>query len=283
MKSHIKFTLGLVSILFSSCMTMTTSYFQVYKVVPSDKIINKDNTLLFIDENCVVSYNLWSEKGNIGFQFYNKTGKNIYIDLQESFFILNGTSYNYFKNRVFTSSKSAGITSSRGSTMSQSVTGNNNLSLLQTNRISSTNSVGILTSSEFSVSYNEEKIICIPSKTSKIITEYKINETPYRDCDLFKYPTKKQIKIKTFTKEQSPFTFSNRISYRVDKSDELIKFENEFYISEIGNYPESEFLEKKYDNYCGQESFNVLNYFKNASADKFYIKYEKGQYDDLRH
>ncbi len=266
--------------MFTSCVS--TSYFQVYKTVPSDKLIVKDNLLVYEDENCKVSYNLWGEGGNIGFQFFNKTDKNIYLNLEESFFILNGISYNYYRNRVFSNSTSSGATTSRGATATKSVTGLNYLDLIQTNRISATNTVGIMTSSGFSVSYNEEKIICIPSKTSKIISEYYINESLFRDCDLFKYPTKKQIKSKTFSKEQSPLVFSNRIAYTIGQNDNLIKFENEFYVTEISNYPESEMFESKYDEYCGQKSMTMTKYFKNVSADKFYIKYSKGQ-DTWKH
>lgn len=265
---------ALIAIMLTSCVS--TSYFQVYKTVPSDKLVVKDNLLVYEDENCKVSYNLWGEGGNIGFQFFNKTDKNIYLNLEESFFILNGISYNYFRNRVFTNSTSSGATTSRGATATKSVTGLNYLDLIQTNRISATNTGGIMTSSGFSVSYNEEKIICIPSKTSKIISEYNINESLFRDCDLFKYPTKKQIKSKMFSKEQSPLVFSNRIAYSIGQTDNLIKFENEFYVTEISNYPESEMFELKYDEYCGQESMTMTKYFKNVSADKFYIKYSKG-------
>jgi hypothetical protein len=265
----------LIAMMLTSCVS--TSYFQVYKTVPSDKLVIKDNLLVYEDENCKVSYNLWGEGGNIGFQFFNKTDENIYLNLEESFFILNGISYNYFRNRAFTNSTSSGATTSRGATATKSVTGLNNLDLIQTNRISATNTVGIMTSSGFSVSYNEEKIICIPSKTSKIISEYNINESLFRDCDLFKYPTKEQIKSKTFSKEQSPLVFSNRIAYSIGQTDNLIKFENEFYVTEISNYPKSEIFESKYDEYCGQKNMTMTKYFKNVSADKFYIKYSKGQ------
>jgi hypothetical protein len=269
--------LTLFAMFLTSCVS-TTSYFQVYKATPSDKLVLKDNLLVYEDENCKVSYNLWNESGNIGFQFFNKTEKNIYLNLEESFFILNGIAYNYYRNRVFTNSTSSGATSYRGATASKSVTGINYFDLLQTNRISATNTVGIMTSSGFSVSFNEEKIVCIPSKTSKIISEYNINESLYRDCDLFKYPTKKQIKSKTFSKTESPLVFSNRIGYTIGLTDNLIKFENEFYVTEISNYPENEMYESKYDEYCGQKDFSITKYFKNGSADEFYIKYSKVDY-----
>lgn len=278
-KMNLIFT-ATVAVLLTSCTT--TSFYQVYKATPSDKLINKDNLLVYEDNNCEVSYNLWDEGGNIGFRFFNKTDKNIYLNLKESFFILNGIAYDYFKDRVFTNSTSSGAATSRAATASKSVTGINYLDLLQTNRIQATSSVGLITSSGYSISYNEEKVICIPSNTSKFIAEYNINETLFRDCDLFKYPTRKQIKSKSFTKSESPIVFSNRIAYTIEQSDRLIKFENEFYVTEISNYPESEMLESKYDEFCGQKSAIMKKYFKNVSPDKFYIKYTKGP-DSWKH
>jgi hypothetical protein len=139
---------ALISVLLTSCVS--TSYFQVYKVSPSDKLVIKDNLLVYEDENCMVSYNLWDEGGNIGFQFFNKTDKNIYLNLEESFFILNGVAYNYYRNRVFTSSSSSGATSSSTTSATKSLTGINYIDLLQTNKISATNSIGLITSSVFS-------------------------------------------------------------------------------------------------------------------------------------
>ena len=271
---------AIIAVLLTSCAT--TSFYQVYKAVPTDKSIKTDNYLIYEDDNCKISYDFWGEGGNIGFYIYNKTDENIYLNLEQSFFVLNGIAYDYYKNRVYTHSTSSGATSSKATTASKSVTGFNYLDLLQTNRIQASNSIGVMTSSGFSISYNEEKVICIPSKTSKIVTEYNIIESLYRDCDLFKYPTKKQIKSKSFTKSDSPITFSNRITYTIGQSDKQIKFENEFYISEILNYPESEIFEAKYDEYCGQKSTTMTKYFKNVSPDKFYIKYTKGM-DTWKH
>ena len=281
MKTRILFLTVLISVSLTSCVS--TSFFQVYKATPSDQLVMKDNSIVYEDDNCKITYYLWSEGGNIGFQFFNKTDKTIYLNLEESFFIINGLSYNYYRNRIFTNSKSAAATTSNYITTSTSVTGLNFLDLAQTDKISETNSADLITASGYSVAYTEEKNVCIPSKTFKIISEYTINESLFRDCDLFKFPTRKQITTKSFTKEQSPLVFSNRIAYSVGKNDNFIKFENEFYVTEISNYPENEFIEWKYEKYCGQESMYMKEFFKNVSADKFYIKYSRGQLDDWNH
>lgn len=277
MKTQNLIILVFISILFSSCAT-STYYYQVYKTAHSDRIKLEESNLVYEDDNCKVFYNLWTEGGDIGFKFYNKSDKNIYLNLEESFFVFNGYANNYFKNRVYTNSSNSGSTVSYGVNASKSVTGFNYLDLIQTNQISLSKSSGVISSKGYAVSTNEEKIICIPSKTSKIISEYSINESLIRSCDLFKYPSKKQVKTISFQKNESPFVFSNRITYSVGQNTNQVQFENEFYVMEIANYPEKEIMVLKTEEYCGQKSYVYKNYFKNATPDKFYIKYSTGQY-----
>jgi hypothetical protein len=275
MKTQNLLFLGLISILVTSCTT--SAYYQVYKTTHSDKIKLEESNLVYEDDNCKVFYNLWTEGGDIGFKFYNKSDKNIYLNLEESFFVFNGYANNYFKNRVYTNSSNSGSTVSYGANASKSVTGFNYLDLIQTNQISLSKSSGVISSKGYAVSTNEEKIICIPSKTSKIISEYSINESLIRNCDLYKYPSKSQVKSIQYSKSQSPIVFSNRITYNVEQNTNPIKFENEFYISEITNYPEKEILLSKKDEYCGQKSMILSKYFKSATPNRFYVKYTKGQ------
>lgn len=271
----------ILSLFFTSCQS--TFFYQVYQASYSEEIVYKDDRLVYEDENCRVLYNLWSDGGNIGFQLFNKTDSNLYLNLEESFFILNGIAYNYFKNRIYTTSTSSGITSSRGGNISNSITGLNQFDQIQTNKISLTTSLGNVSTSGISFSYNEEKIVCIPSKTSKIISEYSINESLFRDCDLLKFPTKKEVVTKTFTKEKSPFVFSNKIAYSIGKNGSLLRFSNDFFVSEITNYPENEVLESKYDEFCGQKSLYMTYFFKNTSANRFYLKYNRAQYESWIH
>ncbi|MDR2854323.1 MAG: hypothetical protein LBV31_03340 [Prevotellaceae bacterium] len=294
---------AIIAIFLTSCKT-TGSYYQVYKVNPTDKLSQTDNSLIYEDENCKVLYDFWGQGGKVDFLIYNKTSENIYVNKEESFFICNGIAYDYYKDRVFTNSNSSSLSSSNSSTAtysysainaiglsaSKSVTGFNYQGFKQTNSIAAgiasvvaatsgfatTSTKGVTTSSGSAVSYNEEKIVCIPSGTSKIIAEYNITKSLYRDCNLFKYPSKKQIKSTLFTESESPFIFSNKIAYTVGKSDNLVKVENKFYVSEISNYPEKEITETKSDEFCGEKSQNKKSkYFTNVSPNKFYIQYNK--------
>jgi hypothetical protein len=269
------FIVALVTLL-TSC-NVASNYYQIYKTNTSDNLVKKGDFLVFEDENCSVTYNLWNDGGNVGFNIFNKSNKNLHLNLEESFFVFNGDANNYYKNRVFSNSVNSGAIYSTSILTSKSVTGYNFLNLLQTNKVALFSNTGTVNSSGHSVSYNEEKIVNIPPNTSKYIVEYSINNSLYRDCDLYKYPTKKQINTKSFTKSDSPFVFSNKISYYIDSPDKLMKFDNAFFVSEITNYPESEAIYSKTDVNCGQKSMTKSYYFNNKSPDKFYVKYVKGQ------
>ena len=134
------------------------------------------------------------------------------------------------------------------------------------------------TSSSFgySVSIKEDTIVYIPAKTSKIISEYSINNTLIRNCDLLRFPYKDDIKSTTYTIDKSPIIFSNIITYTINGvKKELI---NKFYVSKITNYPETEFVEYKDDEYCGQKSYSKIKYFKFYDKTNFFLKYNKGSY-----
>lgn len=268
------FVLSVITIsILSSC---SYRYYQVYKTKTSDKIVMKEHQLIFENETCRISYDLWSEGGNIGFKFSNKTNENIYLNLEKSFFILNGIAQNYYKNREFGNTTGSSLALAGSSLFSKlrnnlpltnftipiEITGNNKLDLSGFN----------------SVTFIEEKVVCIPPQTSKIISEYQINFALYRDCDLYKYPTKKQILTKKFNAEDSPFEFRNLITYTVGESSNETKIDNNFHVSEITNYPEKEITLRKYSEFCGQKITYLdhrMRIFKVSSPDMFYVRYFK--------
>lgn len=268
---NLLYTIGTV-LIFSSCAT--TSFYQVYDVKPINESITKSDLLFFEDENCKLTYNLWTNGGNIGFNFYNKTDSKIYVKLNESYFILNGFAYDYFKNRTFTTSESTSASTSKTSTGSVAVTGVNIYNNVQTNQVKSSSSANLSSSVGYAVSIKEDSIVCIPAKTTKRISEYSINDALIRNCDLFKYPRTKEIKTVSYSENESPIVFSNRIAYEINGNFKVVT--NEFYVSGITNYPESEFFEYEYEEFCGQKSSYHTEYYRYYDTDKFYIKYSKG-------
>ena len=256
----------------SSCRT---TFYQVYRATPTDRSMANKDALVYEDENCEVTYNLWSHGGNMGFAFFNKTKENIYLNLDECFFVHNGVASDYYLEREFTHSSNMGSKSSHKKGASVALSGFNFLGLFQTNQGVAEVSESLMTSSGSSVSVKEKKIVTIPPGTLKFIYEYNINQNLYRDCDLLRYPKRSQVRTLQFMKNDSPYVFSNRIAYRVGESAEPVQFENEFYVSEITNYPEKEIVDKEYDEFCGEKSMERKSFFKIMAPDRFYIMYLK--------
>jgi len=247
----------LIIILFAVLTTTScvTSYYQVYKVIPTSKLASNAKSLVFEDGNCRIDYNFWNEGGDIGFTFYNKTSDNIFLSLDESYFILNGVAFDYYKNRVFTYTSSTGF----------------NTGFRYTNI-----NAGVQNSSSYAISYNEDKVICIPPMTSKVIKEFTINQSFISSCNVFKYPSSRQVKSLTFKQNDSPLVFSNILQYSVGISQQKIKITNGFYVSEITNYPENDIVKTYYDEPCGKKTMIEKKTLQGISPDKFYIKYMKG-------
>jgi hypothetical protein len=238
----------------SSCSVQV--YYQIFKTDSENSLITKDK-ILFEDNHCAISYNLWSKGGDPGFSIYNKTTNDLTIHLNKSFFILNGVAFEYFKNRTFSKSTNNGttvISYSYPFYWPYNVT-----------KVAGTNSAS------FSTSYIEKPELTIPPKTLITITEYTITDKRFNSCDLPKFPTKKRIKTLKFDKTNSPFVFYNRITYST-KNDTLI-FENKFHVNEITNYPSSVIFSSIDTSSCGKKLDIPKRVFKNESPDKFYIKY----------
>jgi hypothetical protein len=257
-------------IILTSCNTVK-NYYQVYKTDSETVKQNSANELSFEDTNCKITYNLWSNFGNAGFSFYNKTNETIYLQLDESFYVINGYAYDYFQNRTFISSSNSAssTTNSSSATLWSKLT----ISSYASNTIVSNNSSGIET--------QEPKTIAIPPKTSKAISEFDINQKLFRDCDLLRFPSKTQNATKAFSKETTPINFYNSITYKV--GDKTLKLKNDFYVSSITNYSEKAILKIEKKTFCNQKNGGITKVFIESTPDKFYIKYVKAQTDTWKY
>ncbi len=157
----------LLLILLNSCVSPNYNYYQVYSA-KYDNLKKNEDFLEYENEFYSIKYNLWSNGGNPSFLIYNKSDKNLVINLEDSYFIKNGIAYNYFKNRTYTQSKTIGITTNNWMNGSTYVSPNNSLVAINSN---STNTLGTSSNQGYSVSYIEEKYITIPPKSAKYFNE----------------------------------------------------------------------------------------------------------------
>lgn len=296
--------------LFLFCFALTAlaacapvDHFQLIKT-EADNLRKEKDFLLFENDQCKIVYNLWSDRGDIGYIFFNKTDNTININKTECFFIMNGIAYDYYKNRTYSKSSSMGVTSTKGNSKSKisgtetgisyssSVSETNLLDALNTGALSTTTSgngytytnstnnsdnmfmfQGINVSKGISVEYIEPSMIKIPPKSAKVISEYSILSSRFIYCDLIKFPSK-GISTMKFSKENTPCFFTNIISYSFDSipSQKMI-IKNNFFISEISNMPDKEFYLSDYEYTCGKKSEFKEEFYKYFNPDYFYIKY----------
>jgi len=275
MKFILKTFVALVCVsLFTACSP--TSFYQLYKVESTSTDIIKVNSLEYEDSNCVIRYNLWSNGGDVGFSFYNKTDKDIQVYLNKSHFILNGYAYDYFKNRTYTSSQSRSVYRGGGVTRGASSATLTPDNRIETQQVSGTLGSSLSSSAGYAVSMAEDSVVCVPARTTKRFSEYSINSLPIRHCDLLRFPrNKRQIETKEFTISNSPIVFSNRITYRSNGNYRIAN--NEFYVSQMTNYPALDFVDSKFEEACGSKTSNRISYFKYQDVDHFYLKYNLGQ------
>jgi hypothetical protein len=250
-----KILLPIITLLLTSC-AVSTEYYQVYKANIDNGIVDK-NEIVFEDNNCKVYYNLWNEGGDVGFSIYNKTENDLTIYLTKTFFVLNGVAFEYFQNRTFSKSSNTGTTITSYNYPNY---WNNNLG-----KVSGSSSTG------FSTTYTEKPELTIPPKTLIRISEYNVTNERFANCDLSRFPNRKNIKSLKYIKENSPFVFYNRITYAT-KSDTL-RLENKFYVSEITNYPANDMYGYIDTSACGRKLDFPIEVFKIVTPDKFYIKY----------
>lgn len=273
---------AMVCVAFSSCAPVR--YFQMYQTQPISDIAMRDNCMVFEDDNCEILYNFWKEHGEIGFVFHNKTSENIYLHLDQCFYVANGMAFDYFRNRVFTDSRSS-LTSTQLTYINGSSATNAHLvytalggyvtgsqTVYKNGYVYGTTGA-ISNASSNSISVAEKQIVCIPPKTSKVITEFDIKNTVYRSCDLYMNPGRKDPHSVSFNKSNTPLTFGNKIAYSVGESEDLIRVDNTFYVSKISNYSSQEITKFENIEECGRKKMDQVRVFKEYGPNQFYIEY----------
>lgn len=268
MKNQTIFAFLALALVLTSCQP--TLFYQVYETMPKN-LKKESKTLVFENEHCSVSYNLWSNEGNPGFVFYNKTNELIHIHLDESFFVINGSAFDYFQNRIFSSSSATSTQSTKTNSITQWGGWLTALNVQQQSSVAINNQNGI--------TELESRTITIPPKTSKSISEFRINDVLFRSCDLLLFPTSKQIKSLTYNEDNTPIQFYNLISFKVGQATTPQQIRHDFYVSSITNYSDKDFYKFENDEFCGKKSQTKTRYFAHNAPERFYLEYIKNTGD----
>ena len=155
-----------------------STYFQVYQTQPvnTEKCVAKDGKLVHESGDFTVRYNFFAENGDAGFWFINNSDSVVFLNLAESFFILNGHANDYYQARGWTTTKSSTITISKQERKNKK-------------KSSSENTEGSSTSEMKASQVTERAIVAIPPHSTKYISEYHIVSKELEMCGVKLSPT----------------------------------------------------------------------------------------------
>lgn len=257
-------------------------FYQVYNV-DTDNLKQQDNSLVFENEDCKVLYNLWSRGGDVSFAFYNKTDKDIFVNLGQTFLSINGKAYDYYQDRTFTDARYSQYNTEFASATARlngSGFWGNNIYQENASAVASATGSKSIKSFASSVTVKEKEIICIPAKCYKVICKCSINPERIATCKGNIDNPYDSYEVARYDKQSSPLKFLNRIAYGFNKNEVADKhIDNTFWITSIKNYSRkaaTEMVKDDVDCYFRKSGFGTISktrQFKIGGPDKFYIMY----------
>lgn len=207
----------------------------------------------------------------------NKTDQDLFIHKDRCFYIFNDYAQNYFKGREYTTATSRSIAKSIGVSFDAlfgslaSIIANQGVE----GQVAATS--GDKVKQSYELMTPEEQTAVIPPKSYKTFEEYSILDKIYKSCNLKETPWGKQEATETFDQSTTPIRFSNAISYSMGRADnELVRVNNDFYVSAFSNYTRSSFLREKSEKIgCpGKERRERITYIPYAAPNKFWNPYQ---------
>ena len=276
MKKNTLFKLVCVIITSLFSVSCTQSFYQIYTMDSKD-LKMQDNSLLFENADCQVSYNFWSDGGYVSFAFKNKTDRDIFINMNESFLVVNGNAHNYFEAKTYTYGSafatSIGYVESLGVSLSgkTGVWSNKHYTASAGIAASITSKSAIMNT----VSIKEQEVVCIPANSFKTFSKFCLSPDIYQKCEeKVDYPSK-NVSLAKFDSDNSPIMMNNRLTYGF-KSDNMDKhIDNVFWLGEIENYSEKSAVERKSEKGCYDYLSKEIKVFKIGTPSQFYRHYQK--------
>lgn len=255
---------------FTSCKSLQT-YYQVCDV-KSSLPQSTHGGYEYKDASCTVSYDFWCNGGNPGFTITNNTNEIIYVDLANSFYIKNGVAYDYFLNRVITSSAAYAETIATGKSGTAYGYWNTIAGLVPG---SLTASVGEKSTAQksTSVATEEKSVISIPPHASKFITEYNISALEFTACEFDLTPKRHNTPKYDFSLVNSPLVFSNYITYRVGDDTTNHVITNDFYVGSITVYHADDAVIEQTVGCPGNT--HKIDVLRDEAPQKYYIRYSR--------
>ena len=255
-------SLAFGTMLFASC---SKTFIQIVDVNGSIPVEN--NKFVYSDNAVRITYSMWDNGGDSGFIIENVSDKTVYVDLTNSFFILNGAAHDYFLNRTHGRGSASTYTAMKSA--SADTFDFWSLSKLP-KKIAYTATASATRTSTSSLSFSEKPIVAIPPHSYKSISEYSIASDVIEDCSVKLFPKKKSPESLTFTELNTPIKFTNYITYSVGEDSKPIVITNDFYVAGYTNYNIRE-IDEKVKVGCKEQA--KVEYNTKAAGTRYYVKY----------
>lgn len=249
--------------LFAACVPVC---FQQIATLSSDNVeLKNDGSFVYEDAMVTIEYNFWAESGKFYFVVTNNTDDNLYLNLAESYYVNNGSAYDYYQARTYVYSKHGSAAST--SYAPTSVAGYVNVVFGGSN-----NSVAIASGNGVSVEYSEQPVVCIPAHSSKTFEEFCVSLSTFRECGFIRDPLKDESSVREYTSSTSPRVIENRLVFKL--GDVTLPVTNVFYVSEYENIACNYVTEYvKVENCDGTQ--RRVKVHKMSANNKFYITYNR--------
>lgn len=203
------------------------------------------------DDNISVEFDFWKNNGDGSILIFNKSDKEVFVDLGRSHLVKNDIAYTYYPAVEVESSTQLAATGM----------------YLKINLMAPTN--------VSSLAQLEVRIICIPPKSGKIIPGPRLATKLFDDYDLF--PGKEEEITVEYTRDNSPLKFRNIVTYSFEEGfEEFDVLDAEFWVSEIGNYRSEEFVNTYHVIKPEGKAKTYAENYRIKAPDSFYIRYQDG-------
>ena len=269
---------NLVCVVVTSVLSVSCSqnFYQVY-TMDSNDLKMQDNSLLFENADCQVSYNFWSDGGHVSFAFKNKTDKDIFINMNESFLVVNGNAHNYFEAKTYTYGSAYATTIGYGESLGVSLSGNTGIWANKQYTASAGVAASVQSRSAImnTVSRKEQEIVCIPANSFKTFSKFCLSPVIYQKCvKKVDFPSNRASLAK-FDSHNSPIILNNRLTYGFQNDNMDNHIDNVFWLGQIENYSEKSAIEKSSEKGCYDLVSKEIRHFKIGKPSQFYRHYQK--------
>jgi hypothetical protein len=251
--------LGLGAIMLAMMLTSCSSsrFYQVFNTASKDAA-ESNGAHVYVNDEVKITYDFWSNGGQMNFTLENKTNSAIYIDWNRSHLIHNGMAYEYWTDSEAATSilesASSGVTQATMAIQTGLGSTSGNSSIFSQGRKSTVSS---------SVRYRTKPVLHVPPRSSIQFARFQLLGEGIYDCK-FNWAEVSDGEEQTYEPDTSPLVFRNYLNYSTDPSfAKLNVVDNEFYLRSVAFVKMKTFLgESSFVNYCNIHGLEgaVVNY-----------------------